>query len=252
MQGSYKGVWVCLLVISLISSLVTCGMATKKAKLLGPPRGFVQASGTIFTIDGKPWFCAGTNQFGVALIDRLSDNEVKELFRIHRERGANVIRVFAHSDGYGFPREMQVAEPIQPELGQYNEKALRRLDLVLAEARKNKIKLILPFTNYEPFLGGIQWYAEQVHGRGADKELFFTDSTIRNYYKKYVSMLLKRRNTITGTKYRDDPTVMAWELMNEPHTRQVTPTINLAPEQFFLTNLPDFVYLPSKALLSHS
>lgn len=152
-------------------------------------------------------------------MDRLSESDVKELFRKHAEQGANVMRIFAHSDGYGFPNEMQVEEPIQPKLGEYNEKALRRLDLVLAESARNGIKLILPFTNYEPFLGGIQWYAEQVLGPGADKELFYTDPEIKDAYKKYVKMMINRRNTITGILYKDDPTIMAWELMNEPHTR---------------------------------
>lgn len=161
----------------------------------------------------------GTNQFHAALVDRLSKDDVRTMFKRHAEKGANVMRVFAHSDGYGFPDEMPVEVPIQPQLGKYNEKALQRLDLVLAEAGKNGIKLILPFTNFEPFLGGIQWYAEQVHGPGSDKELFYTDETIKEAYKKYVKKLILRKNTITGVLYKNDPTVMAWELMNEPHTR---------------------------------
>jgi len=37
-------------------------------------------------------------------------------------------------------------------------------------------------------------------------------------YKNYVSTFLNRKNTISGVVYRDDPTLMAVELMNEPHT----------------------------------
>jgi len=31
-----------------------------------------------------------------------------------------------------------------------------------------------------------------------------------------VQTLLTRKNHLTGVEYRDDPTILAWELMNEP------------------------------------
>ncbi len=37
-------------------------------------------------------------------------------------------------------------------------------------------------------------------------------------FKKYVLTILTRTNTITGTKYYEDPTIFALELANEPHT----------------------------------
>ncbi len=57
----------------------------------------------------------------------------------------------------------------------------------------------------------------QVLGGGKDRTLFFTNSSVRSSFKAYVSMLVYRTNTVTGTTYRDDPTIMAWELQNEPH-----------------------------------
>jgi endo-1,4-beta-mannosidase len=41
-----------------------------------------------------------------------------------------------------------------------------------------------------------------LHGRGA--------------YKNYVRSIVTRRNSVTGRIYKDDPTIMAWDLANEP------------------------------------
>lgn len=38
----------------------------------------------------------------------------------------------------------------------------------------------------------------------------------RNALKGYVRSVVLRNNTITGVTYRDDPTIMAWDLVNEP------------------------------------
>jgi endo-1,4-beta-mannosidase len=32
----------------------------------------------------------------------------------------------------------------------------------------------------------------------------------------WAQTLLTRKNHLTGVEYRDDPTILAWELMNEP------------------------------------
>ncbi len=44
---------------------------------------------------------------------------------------------------------------------------------------------------------------------------FFTDPTVRVAFKQYISEVLSHVNPLTGKRYVDDPTVMAWELGNE-------------------------------------
>lgn len=39
----------------------------------------------------------------------------------------------------------------------------------------------------------------------------------RSAFKTYVKKIVNRRNSITGVLYRDDPTIMAWDLANEPY-----------------------------------
>lgn len=78
------------------------------------------------------------------------------------------------------------------------------------------LQWIRPFVQSFPFPCR---YAEQVYGAGADKELFYTSPTIRASYMAYVKAIILRTNTLTGLAYKDDPTILAFELMNEPHTR---------------------------------
>ena len=51
---------------------------------------------------------------------------------------------------------------------------------------------------------------------GTHHDQFYTDPVIRGWYKDWISHVLNRTNTLTGVKYKDDPTVMLWELGNEP------------------------------------
>ena len=44
-----------------------------------------------------------------------------------------------------------------------------------------------------------------------------TCRTCRSAFKTYVKKIVNRRNSITGVLYRDDPTIMAWDLANEPY-----------------------------------
>lgn len=46
--------------------------------------------------------------------------------------------------------------------------------------------------------------------------LFFNDTGAKELYQQYVQYIIGRRNSRTGQLYRDDPTILAWDLINEP------------------------------------
>ena len=48
------------------------------------------------------------------------------------------------------------------QVGVYNEKALQRLDLIVAEAGSNGVRVMFPFVNFRNDMGGMQWYVDQV------------------------------------------------------------------------------------------
>ena len=45
---------------------------------------------------------------------------------------------------------------------------------------------------------------------------FFTNPAVKQLYKDNAKALTGRVNTINGRKYSEDPTIFAWDLINEP------------------------------------
>ena len=42
------------------------------------------------------------------------------------------------------------------------------------------------------------------------------DYPLQAQYKDYVTAIVLRKNSLSGTVYRDDPTILAWDVANEP------------------------------------
>ena len=62
-----------------------------------------------------------------------------------------------------------------------------------------------------------QVYSEKVKEfEVARHSLFFNDSGSRTIFKNHIKHIVMRRNTLNGRLYSEDPTVMAWGLLNEP------------------------------------
>lgn len=121
---------------ALVDNLFTVA-AAPEVGVSGLNSGFVKAQGTKFVVNGQPYYCGGTNAFYAGLKWIMSDNEVAVMMKEHASKGANVMRVFAHSSFDSVP------SPMMPDFGVYNEDALKRLDLTLAAASQNGIRLIM-------------------------------------------------------------------------------------------------------------
>ena len=103
---------------------------------------------------------------------------------------------------------------LQDSPGEFNEAALQGLDYLVDEARKNGIRVILSLTtNWSP-TGGLPQYLEWAgSGNQAD---FYNDPQIKAWYKDMVTTVTSRTNSVNGRVYSDDPTILAYDLINEP------------------------------------
>ncbi|XWS45453.1 hypothetical protein CRYUN_Cryun15aG0137800 [Craigia yunnanensis] len=137
--------------------------------------------------------------------------KVSVAFREAASHGLTVARTWAFSDG-GY-------RPLQYAPGSYNEQMFKGLDFVISEARRYGIKLILSLANNYDSFGGKKQYVNWARSQGqylTSDDDFFRNPVVKGYYKNHVKTVLNRYNSFTGMHYKNDPTIMAWELMNEP------------------------------------
>ncbi|KAG6884310.1 hypothetical protein C0993_012234 [Termitomyces sp. T159_Od127] len=88
-------------------------------------------------------------------------------------------------------------------------------DNVVAAAKANGIRLIVALTNNWSDYGGMDVYVRQLLN-SQNHDLFYTDATVQAAFKDYVETFV--------TRYKDEPTILAWELANEPRCRGSTGT----------------------------
>ncbi len=143
--------------------------------------------------------------------------QMEEVFEKAKALGVTVIRTWAFNDA----PEKVGDSAIQTGPLEYDEIALRGLDLVLARASAHGIQLILPLGNYWNDFGGAKQYVAWSglpHPLEGDPR-FFTERRVIDHYLEHVRRLLDRTSALEGVRYGDHPAVLAWELLNEPRNR---------------------------------
>ncbi|HSK97235.1 MAG TPA: cellulase family glycosylhydrolase, partial [Euzebyales bacterium] len=149
-----------------------------------------------------------------AFFDVQDPDEENRASSVHRGNGPTWFQAW----------DEQAGRPVVNE-GEYG---LRQLDFAIAEAGERGLKLVLPLTNNWSDFGGIDQYVRWLETAQAGTpeareqyyhDDFYTDPQIRQWFKDWIRALLTRENTYTGVTYAEDPTIMLWELGNEPRCR---------------------------------
>ncbi|KAI3444959.1 hypothetical protein Pfo_001624 [Paulownia fortunei] len=198
---------------SLAISFVFAALLMAYGEARSARDSFVETRGSQFVMNGKPFYFNGFNAYWLMYMasDPSTRDKVTDTFGQASKYGMNVARTWAFSDG-GY-------RALQTSPGLYNEDMFKGLDFVVSEAKKYGIYLILSLVNNWEGFGGkrqyVQWARDQGQYLNNDDD-FFTNPTLKGYYKNHVKAVLTRVNSITGVAYKDDPTILGWELMNEP------------------------------------
>lgn len=201
----------------LLAPLLVTHLAADPDPKWIPVDGFVQVSGADFTVHGQPWHFIGANLDVLHGEDRRAS--MTQVLDAMAADGLTVGRQWVVGEG-----DPGVCGPVQgaslfrygPEV--FFEDSYHQLDLLLAEARQRGIRLVLTLGNNWGDHGGIPMYLRWAGLPATDPEAFWSDPRIRAFYQAGVDHLLERRNTVTGVRYVDDPTILSWELMNESTT----------------------------------
>jgi len=191
----------------------------------------------VFLNQGKPFCFAGSNNYYLTYKDKVM---VDDVFAQAKALGLKVLRTWAFEDrgslddsvpslehneweppgtkqGVYFQYWDTVAKAPAYNEGAEKDDGLRRLDYVLAKAAENDIKMILVLTNNWKEFGGmdqyLKWFDLKYHHE------FYTDAKAKAAFKNYAQHLIGRTNSVSKVAYKDDPTIFAWELGNEPRCR---------------------------------
>ncbi|KAI8573358.1 hypothetical protein RHMOL_Rhmol01G0270800 [Rhododendron molle] len=213
MLGNRRSFIFMALVVLLIQQGQSTGHANSRYYPAGS-QGFIKTSGTHFVKNGRRLNLNGFNAYWLMYMasDPATRAKVTNTFQQASKEGMNIARTWAFSDG-GSDR------PLQSSPGTYNPQTFQGLDFVISEARKYGIYLILSLVDNWEAYGGKKQYVQWARDRGQslkNDDDFFTSVVVKGFYKNHVKAVLTRVNSITGIAYKDDPTIFAWELMNEP------------------------------------
>lgn len=218
------------LLLSMV--LLLCILSCTTTSQTQQKKDFIRVENGHFLRNGKPYYYVGTNLWYGAILG--SEGEGGNRQRLCRELdslksiGIDNLRILVGSDG-----ERGVAAKVEPTLqvapGVYNDTIFAGLDYLLAEMSKRDMLAVLYLNNSWEWSGGygqyLQWAgygkapAPAVDGYMAYMNFaaqFVCSDSAQSLYANYVKDVITRTNRYTKVRYIDDPTIMSWQIGNEP------------------------------------
>jgi mannan endo-1,4-beta-mannosidase len=194
--------------------------------------GFVKVSGRHFTLDGKPYYFTGANLwYGMYLGSPGPGGDRPRLTReldLLAAQGIRNLRVLAISESSSLKRAVTPAVIQKP--GAHDETLWQGLDFLLAEMARRDMKAVLYLNNFWQWSGGmsqyVAWFEDKpvvdpdVSGDWTkfmdNSAAFYRLPAAQEAWRGTITTLVTRKNSVNGRRYDADPTIMSWQLANEP------------------------------------
>ncbi|MCR4032285.1 MULTISPECIES: glycoside hydrolase 5 family protein [Flavobacterium] len=209
--------------LALILTAIACNAQEK-----------ITVKGNQFYKGDKPYSYIGTNYWYGSMLASKKIGDRKRLLReldVMKKNGIDNLRVLVGADGGKY--DFTVRPALQYEQGKYDEDLLDGLDFLINEMSKRKMYAVLYLTNNWEWSGGMSQYLEW-NGKGtvpvpaippntwpqfmAYTEQFHSCEPCMEALNNHVKFIVGRTNAYSKKKYKEDNTIMAWQVGNEPRT----------------------------------
>jgi mannan endo-1,4-beta-mannosidase len=104
------------------------------------------------------------------------------------------------------------------------------LDYLLDQMARRDMKAVLYVNNFWQWSGGMSQYMAWFNGKPVvdpdvtgdwnafmdNSAAFYREPKAQQAFRAAVKQLVTRKNSVNGRRYQDDPTIMSWQLANEP------------------------------------
>ena len=192
-------------------------------------------------------------------------------------KGVNHLRIMASSEGAPTPQPFRMNPPLMQEPGNYNEVVFAGLDRCLDEMSKRGMRATMTLNDEWQWSGGFAQYVSwalnnttipyppswnisappqrsppgtgwgdyTVMERGAASysdfqsfsNLMYSTPKAEEWFKNHIKAVVNRKNSVNGRIYKEDATIMTWQLANEPQAE--APLGTEGEYGFYLTPNPD-------------
>ncbi|WP_298091730.1 mannanase [uncultured Sphingomonas sp.] len=210
---------------------------------------FVTVEGLHFMREGRPYRYAGANLWYAPWLGAATSygDRARLTRELDRLQALGIRNLRIAGSGELSPLKNSVTPGFRDRSANYNEDLLKGLDWTLAEMAKRDMTAVVYLTNFWEWSGGMMTYLYWVNGGNYidmndpahpwpefpnRNAAFYGNEQAQTLYRDYIRAVVGRTNSVTGTPYAADPTIMAWQLANEPRPG--------GSEAVAIPNLPNF------------